>query len=76
MMRLDDVLAEVLEQSGVQILGILLALLKRLLSSKSISQCSEAIKSSVKKHLKYSGEVGVHLHQSLVFLLLLTVVVG
>ena len=41
---LDDVLAKVLEQ---------LALLKQLLSSESIIQCSEAIKSSVKRHLGY-----------------------
>ena len=72
----DDVLAEVLEQHGVPIFGRLPALLKQLLGSKSIRRCSEAIESSVKRHLKYWGEVGVHLHQSLALLLLLTVVVG
>ena len=74
--RLDDILAEVLKQHGAQIFGGLLALLKQLLSSQSIGQCSEAIESSVKRHLEYWGEVSVHLHQSLVLLLLLTVVVG
>ena len=76
MTRLDDVLAEVLEQHGAQISGRLLALLKQLLGSKTIGRCSEAIESNVKKHLKYLGEVGVHLHKSLALLLLLTVVVG
>ena len=53
MMRFDNVLAEVLKQHGAQIWRGLLALLKQLLSSKSISRCSKAIESSVKKHLKY-----------------------
>ena len=74
--RLDDVLAEVLEQHSAQVFGGLLALLKQLLGSESIIRCSEAIESSVKKHLEYWGEVGVLLHQSLALLLLLTVVVG
>ena len=73
---LDDALAEVLEQHSAQVFRRLLALLKRLLGSQSISRCSEAIESSVKKHLEYWGEVGVHLHQSLALVLLLTVVVG
>ena len=50
---LDDALAEVLEQHSAQVFRRLLALLKRLLGSQSISRCSEAIESSVKKHLEY-----------------------
>ena len=76
MMRFDDVLAKVFKPHGAQIFRGLFALLKQLLSSKSINQRSEAIESSVKRHLKYGGEVGVHLHQRLALLLLLTIVVG
>ena len=51
--RLDDVLAEVLEQHSAQVCGGLLALFKQLLGSESIIRCSEVIKSSVKMHLQY-----------------------
>ena len=53
-----------------------MALSKELLGGEAISQCSEAIKSSVEKHLKYWGEVLVLLHEGLVLGLLLTIVVG
>ena len=55
-------LAEVLKQHTAQVFGGPLALLKRLLGSESISRCSEAFESNVKKHLEYGGKVGVHLH--------------
>ena len=51
--RLDDVLAKPLEEHSALVFGGLLALLKQLLGSQAISWCSEAIKSSVKKHLEY-----------------------
>ena len=70
------VLAEVLEQHGGQVFGGLLALFKQLLNRQFLSQCSETIESSVKRHLEYWGEIGVHLYQTLALLLLLIVVVG
>ena len=66
-------LAKALAQQSAQIVGGLLAFLK--LGSQAISQCSEAIRSNVKKHPKYWAEVGVHLQRSLILLLLLMVVV-
>ena len=76
MMRLDDVLAKELERHSAPIFRGLLTSLEQLLGSQAISRRSETIESSVKRHLEYPGKVGVHLHQSLGFLLLLTVVVN
>jgi hypothetical protein len=73
---LDSAPAIGFEQQGAQIIGGLLALSKELLGGEAISRCSEAIKSSVEKHLKHWGEVLVLLYEGLVLGLLLTVVVG